>query len=136
MSNNRARHGNSPGTCPALWVQPALRNHHAATSFAALEVEADLVNNDSTIRHGSSAMLNSQTDCIDSSSGEYLLQLWSMQLNRPEIGVRDDFFEAGGSSMQVIEMLMTVSNKFGKEIDYAEFFKEPCIQKLTELLGG
>jgi len=38
--------------------------------------------------------------------------------------------------MQVIEMLMTVANKFGKEIDYAEFFKEPCILKLSELLGA
>jgi acyl carrier protein len=48
--------------------------------------------------------------------------------------VRDDFFEAGGSSMQVIEMLTTVAEKFGKEIDYAEFFIDPCIDKLTRLL--
>jgi hypothetical protein len=65
---------------------------------------------------------------------EYLVQLWGEQLNRPHVGLREDFFDAGGSSMQVIEMLTTVSNKFGKEIDFAEFFKEPCILKLTELL--
>lgn len=65
---------------------------------------------------------------------EYLRELWAVQLNLPQIGLRDDFFEAGGSSMQVIEMLMTVSDKFGKEIDFAEFFKEPCIGKLGELL--
>ena len=53
-----------------------------------------------------------------------------------KLGVKDDFFEAGGSSTQVIEMLMTISNKYGKEIDYAQFFKEPCIHKLTELLVG
>ena len=69
-----------------------------------------------------------------SSNKDYLLQLWGEQLNHPQVGIHDDFFEAGGSSMQVIEMLMTVSNKFGKEIDFAEFFKEPCIRKLTELL--
>ena len=72
---------------------------------------------------------------INVSSREYLLQLWSTQLNRPRIGIHDDFFETGGSSMQVIEMLMTVSTKFGVEIDFAEFFKEPCIRKLGELLG-
>jgi acyl carrier protein len=65
---------------------------------------------------------------------EYLVELWRSQLNQPGIGVQDDFFDAGGSSMQVIEMLMTVSNKFGKEIDFAEFFREPCIRKLNELL--
>jgi acyl carrier protein len=71
---------------------------------------------------------------IGDSNREYLRQLWSAQLNRPGIDIRDDFFEAGGSSMQAIEMLMTVSNRFDREIDYAEFFKEPCIRKLSDLL--
>jgi acyl carrier protein len=64
----------------------------------------------------------------------YLLQLWSTQLNRPGLDIHDDFFEAGGSSMQVIEMLMTVSDKYGKEIEFAEFFKSPCVARLRELL--
>lgn len=70
----------------------------------------------------------------ETSNQKYLRQLWSEQLNRPHVDILDDFFEAGGSSMQVIEMLMTVSNRFGKEIDYAEFFQEPCIRKLSQLL--
>lgn len=73
---------------------------------------------------------------IETANINYLTELWAMQLNRPEVGIQDDFFEAGGSSMQVIEMLMTVSNKFGKEIDFAEFFKEPCIRKLGQLLDS
>ena len=67
---------------------------------------------------------------------EFLQQLWSTQLNRPDVGFQDDFFEAGGSSMQVIEMLMTVADKFGREIDYGQFLQEPCIRKLDELLGS
>ena len=67
-------------------------------------------------------------------SASYLLQLWSSQLDRPGLGVQDDFFDAGGSSMQVIEMLMTVSDKYGKEIDFAEFFKNPCVEQLSKLL--
>ena len=70
----------------------------------------------------------------NSSSEKDLLQLWSTQLNRPGLDVHDDFFDAGGSSMQVIEMLMTVSDKYGKEIDFAEFFKNPCIERLRDLL--
>jgi acyl carrier protein len=69
------------------------------------------------------------------SKEKYLIELWRAQLDRPQIGTNDDFFEAGGSSMQVIEMLMTVSNQFSIEIDFAEFFNEPCIRKLNELLG-
>jgi acyl carrier protein len=71
---------------------------------------------------------------MQSPNTEYLVQLWKEQLNSPRVGLQDDFFEAGGSSMQVIEMLTTVADKFGKEIDFAEFFKEPCIRKLSELL--
>ena len=67
-------------------------------------------------------------------TNEYLLRLWSSQLDRPRLNAGDDFFEAGGSSMQVIEMLTTVAEKFGKEIDYAEFFKNPCVDNLTQLL--
>lgn len=73
---------------------------------------------------------------VDSTEKVYLQQLWSTQLNRPAVGIDDDFFNAGGSSMQVIEMLMTVSTRFGKEIDYAEFFKQPSIRKLSQLLGA
>jgi acyl carrier protein len=64
----------------------------------------------------------------------YLIQLWKDQLNRAAVGTEDDFFAAGGSSMQVIEMLMTVSERYGRELDFAAFFKEPCIRKLNELL--
>jgi len=79
-------------------------------------------------------MENDSVVGLDTSNTKYLTQLWSEQLNVRNVGLQDDFFDAGGSSMQVIEMLMTVSNKFGKEIDFAEFFKEPCIRKLSELL--
>ena len=67
---------------------------------------------------------------------KYLLQLWSNLLNSPNLRIGDDFFEAGGSSMQIIEMLMVVSEKFSKEIDYAEFFKRPCVQRLGELVAS
>jgi acyl carrier protein len=87
-----------------------------------------------TTRKGEAYMSNDSSQAVSESNQEYLVKLWSDQLNRPNVNVLDDFFEAGGSSMQVIEMLMTVSNKFGKEIDFAEFFKEPCIRKLNELL--
>jgi acyl carrier protein len=70
------------------------------------------------------------------SSQQYLQQLWSTQLNQPRLDPGTDFFAAGGSSMQIIEMLMTVSNEFGKEIDYGEFFKDPCIRRLSELLDA
>jgi aryl carrier-like protein len=66
---------------------------------------------------------------------EYLTQLWGAQLGRSQIGPAEDFFDAGGSSMQLIEMLTTVATTLGKDIDYEEFLKEPCIRKLDALLA-
>jgi acyl carrier protein len=73
-------------------------------------------------------------NAVDVARNEYLLQLWSSQLNRPNLGFNEDYFEAGGSSMQLVEMLMTIADKFGKEIDFEEFMKEPSIRKLSQLL--
>jgi acyl carrier protein len=104
----------------------------------ALEASAKLPHN-AALRptHTSEANMEERTsNRTTPSNHEYLIQLWSEQLNRPQVGIRDDFFESGGTSMQVIEMLTTVSDKYGKEIDFAEFFKEPCILKLSELLGN
>jgi acyl carrier protein len=66
---------------------------------------------------------------------DYLTQLWSLQLNRPGVHPDDNFFDVGGSSMQAIEMLLSVTNKFGKEIDYAAFFECPSIRTICGLLG-
>jgi acyl carrier protein len=87
----------------------------------------DLIKNASKAREGDAPM---------SPHENYLIELWSKHLNVPQIGVNDDFFTAGGSSMQVIEMLMAVSSELGAEIDFDEFFKEPCIRKLSELISA
>lgn len=80
--------------------------------------------------------MSEQDNATAATNQAYLTDLWSTQLNVARIGVADDFFEAGGTSMQVIEMLMTVTERFGKEIDFAEFLKNPCIVKLSELLAS
>lgn len=71
---------------------------------------------------------------VNGEINNYLLNLWRTQLHCPDLNVRDDFFEAGGSSMQVIEMLTTVAERFSREIDFAGFFTNPCVDNLTQLL--
>lgn len=79
-------------------------------------------------------MDTSATGQLKSQIYEQLQKLWCDLLERPQINIQDDFFDSGGSSMQVIEMLWSVSTMFGKDIDHTEFFKDPCIRKLGELL--
>ncbi len=99
-----------------------------------LEDLPEVVDNPDSNRQGEVDMSISDNGCTHAAGEEYLLQLWSTQLNHPHLDTHADFFEAGGSSMQVIEMLMTVSDKYGKEIDFAEFLKCPCIHRLVDLL--
>lgn len=118
-----------------------LMSHHVSMKRRALALTASVLRfrcasptiNPLVRQEEARTMLNGNAH-TDSSSRDYLLKLWSHQLQHPTIGVQDDFFEAGGSSMQFIEMLISVSTHFGKEIDYAEFFQEPCVRKLSELL--
>jgi Phosphopantetheine attachment site len=100
-----------------------------------LELPEKLAQNVSHYLDGRPHVNMEASDTLNTSRVDYLTQLWGVQLGRPDIDVSEDFFEAGGSSMQVIEMLTTVSTDLGKEIDYAEFFKEPCIRKLNTLLA-
>jgi acyl carrier protein len=110
---------------------------HASGCRVHLELFTDFAHNQSESQFlGDTNMEQQPVPGTEAARREFLQHLWSTQLNRPNVGIQDDFFDAGGSSMQVIEMLMTVADKFGKEIDYVQFLQEPCIRKLDELLDS
>lgn len=64
----------------------------------------------------------------------YLRELWVRLLGVDAVGADDDFFALGGSSMQVVEMLVAVSEHYNEQIEFIEFFKNPTIANLSRLL--
>ncbi len=76
----------------------------------------------------------SETSEKNASVETYLRELWTSLLGVDTVGPDDDFFALGGSSMQVVEMLVAVSEHSNKQIEFVEFFKNPTIANLGQLL--
>jgi acyl carrier protein len=64
----------------------------------------------------------------------YLSELWKQQLKLEYINLTDDFMKAGGQSVDMFRMLAKIENDFDKEIDFDDFFENPTIAVLSDLL--
>ena len=59
-----------------------------------------------------------------------MAQIWGATLGIVEIGIRDDFFELGGKSLQAIEAIAQVNELFDRNIDLEILFNARTIEKL------
>ncbi|MFT4081596.1 MAG: amino acid adenylation domain-containing protein [Nocardioides sp.] len=50
------------------------------------------------------------------------------------VGVDDDFFELGGSSLQATQLVARVRSELGEEIRLADFFVKPTVAAVAELI--
>ncbi|MDH6214266.1 non-ribosomal peptide synthetase [Streptomyces pseudovenezuelae] len=63
-----------------------------------------------------------------------LYRIWQRILLHPDIGVSDNFFEIGGTSLSAIKMAHAVTETFGSRLPVAEVMTRPTIEALAELL--
>ena len=63
-----------------------------------------------------------------------LLALWQQVLGRGDIGVHDNFFEAGGDSLLGAELFVAIGQTFGKEIPFASLFRATTVAGIATLL--
>ncbi|AXG82293.1 amino acid adenylation domain-containing protein [Streptomyces paludis] len=61
-----------------------------------------------------------------------LYQIWQQVLVEPDIGIRDSFFDIGGTSISAIRMVHAVREAFGETLPFRELMLHPTI----EALGG
>lgn len=52
-------------------------------------------------------------------------------LRDDRIGVRDDFFLAGGNSLQAVQLMSAINRRFGVEIALGDFFASPTVAHLA-----
>lgn len=64
----------------------------------------------------------------------YLRALWKMQLKLEEVSMEDDFMSIGGQSVDMFRMLARLEEDFDLEIDFDDFFENPCLSALHSLL--
>lgn len=69
-----------------------------------------------------------------------LVRIWTDVLNVPNVGIYDDFFALGGSSLLVTRIIMQIQSQLDIEIPVRDFFANPTIassaQHLERLVNG
>lgn len=63
-----------------------------------------------------------------------LLSIWQADFPEVKIGVRDSYYELGGNSLSVINMLEQAGTRYQTELSLVEFMQEPTIYGLSRKL--
>ena len=65
---------------------------------------------------------------------KFITDIWCQILNIDKVGVRDPFFELGGSSIKSIQFISTLGKELGITIPIVSFFQEPTIKGICSVL--
>ena len=71
-----------------------------------------------------------QEDCLELT----VLDCWRRLLNRPDIGLDHDFFQAGGHSLLAMRMLAEMNKKLSLKIPVSHLVEAPTARKFAEQL--
>ncbi len=64
---------------------------------------------------------------------EELVKIWKEVLGTDELGITDDFFDRGGHSLMVGQVINRAAKELGLHISYKGFFSHPTIEGLCEI---
>lgn len=65
-----------------------------------------------------------------------LAKVWSEILNIQPIGIKDNFFEIGGSSLSAIFLIAAIRQQFGRELPISTLLTNPTIEEFAVLLNS
>lgn len=66
---------------------------------------------------------------------QQIAALWSRVLGR-RVGLEDNFFDAGGTSLLLLEVSAELSKLLGKSLEWTELFEHPTVRSLAARLSG
>ncbi|MBI4206778.1 MAG: FkbM family methyltransferase [Betaproteobacteria bacterium] len=65
-----------------------------------------------------------------------LLNIWRTILGRPRIGLNDNFFEAGGTSLRAVQLIATIKKELKQTLSIVSLFECPTVRLLAAKLGA
>jgi aryl carrier-like protein len=66
---------------------------------------------------------------------QQLAQVWSEVLRVNPISIHDNFFDLGGHSLLIMQVLSRLRERFGVQVTVREVFERPTIAEIAELLN-
>ncbi len=65
-----------------------------------------------------------------------LAGIWMDLLRIEQVGIRDNFFNLGGTSLLAVDLFSRIENRFGKKLPLTALIQAPTVEQLACLLGG
>jgi amino acid adenylation domain-containing protein len=65
-----------------------------------------------------------------------LAVIWQSLLGLDQVGINDGFFELGGNSVMMVQMITKIDREIGVEINFREFLEKNTIAKLAGLISS
>lgn len=63
-----------------------------------------------------------------------LLNIWKTNLNKDDIQLRDNYFDLGGKSINIPQIIVDIKKSLGFELKMADFFGSPSVVLLSEFI--
>ena len=65
-----------------------------------------------------------------------LLDIWRKVMGRPRIGLTDNFFEAGGTSLMAVQVIAMIKKELNRSLSIVTLFECPTVSLLAAKLGA
>ncbi|RPI81876.1 MAG: non-ribosomal peptide synthetase, partial [Planctomycetaceae bacterium] len=78
--------------------------------------------------------LEPESDPRPAQLAKQIAAVWARVVKVDQIGVHDDFFEVGGSSLPAMQVIAELRNRFGVYLTLAEFFRHPTVEGQARLI--
>ncbi|TGB15128.1 amino acid adenylation domain-containing protein [Streptomyces sp. MZ04] len=62
--------------------------------------------------------------------------IWRRVLRRDDIGADDNFFDAGGSSLLIVEVISNLNSEFGVDLASVDMFRNPTVRSMATHLSA
>ncbi|HEY2739004.1 MAG TPA: FkbM family methyltransferase, partial [Thermoanaerobaculia bacterium] len=70
------------------------------------------------------------------SAEETVAAVWQSVLGRDRVGIDDNFFEVGGSSLLLVQIHARLREALGREVTMVQLFRHPTIRTLARFVSG
>ena len=89
-----------------------------------------------TSRNNFSENISDNYEAPNDDIEKQISEIWANALNLNRVGISDDFFEIGGTSLQAAIVIAEIYSVWGVKLLIKQLFETPTVRGISELLKG